>query len=57
MQLTATFSSPSSNHLMLTSPVNDVFLILVGFFIQSRRTACSAQKASGSSTERRYMAS
>ena len=47
-QETEAFSVPSSNHLIETSPVNVVFLILVGGFIQAMRLASSAQNPSGS---------
>ena len=54
-QLWQTLSSPSSYHLMPTSPSNDTFLIRVGGFDQSSRSAISPQNASGSSVERRYI--
>jgi hypothetical protein len=56
MQLAATLSTPSSNHLMEILPgANDQLLILCGVFIQSKRLACSAQKPSGSEIERAYI--
>ncbi|MNE16893.1 hypothetical protein D3C80_1098530 [compost metagenome] len=48
MQLAETFSTPSSNQRMRKSSLlKETSLILVGKVIQSRRRACSAQKASG----------
>ncbi len=47
-QDTLAFRTPSSNHLIDTSPSNEVFLILVGGVIQATRFAASAQNASGS---------
>src|SRR5205807_9614516 len=56
MQFQATFSTPSSNHLMEMLPgAKEEFSILVGAFIQSRRLACSPQKPLGSETERAYI--
>src|SRR5215468_5922102 len=56
MQLWATLSTPSSNHLIEMFPgANDQLSILWGTFIQSRRLACSAQKPLGSETERAYI--
>src|ERR1700739_1588847 len=56
IQLAATLSTPSSNHLMEILPgSNDQFPILWGAFIQSSRLACSAQKPLGSETERVYI--
>src|ERR1700744_2109304 len=56
MQLAATLSTPSSNHLMEMLPgANEVFSTLVNGLIQSTRLACSAQKPLGSLTERAYM--
>ena len=46
-QETEAFSTPSSNHLMVTSPVKSTFLIFVGAFIQATRLASCFQKASG----------
>jgi hypothetical protein len=43
---------PSSNHLMSTGS-NDQSPARVGGVTQSIRSACSAQKRSGSSSERR----
>lgn len=48
MQLAATFRTPSSNQRMRKSSfLKETSLILVGALIQSRRFACSDQKASG----------
>src|ERR1700747_2036062 len=56
MQLAATLSTPSSNHLIEMLPgANDQLSILCGVFIQSRRLACSAQNPVGSETERAYI--
>ncbi len=56
MQFHATFSTPSSNHLMEISPgAKDVFSTLVKGLIQPMRCACSAQKPLGSLTERAYI--
>src|SRR6202020_3644263 len=58
MQLYATLVTPSSNHLIetfLTS--NDVFLTLENGVNQSMRLPCSAQKPSGSVTDRLYISS
>src|SRR6185312_5990008 len=56
MQLAEMLRTPSSYHLIETSGyLKEVFLILVGGLIQSRRLACSAQKPSGSLTERAYI--
>src|SRR6201992_261315 len=56
MQLAATLSTPSSNHLIEMLPgANEVFSTLLNGLIQSMRLACSAQKAEGSVTERAYI--
>src|SRR5688500_18959708 len=55
-QLKQRLRMPSSNHLMSTGS-NDQLAIRVGGRSQSIRCACSAQKPSGSASERRYMAS
>src|SRR6185437_5733112 len=54
-QETEAFSVPSSNHLIDTSPLKLVFLILVGGLIQAtRRRASSLQNPSGSRAARSY---
>src|SRR5882757_3302737 len=56
MQFQATFSTPSSNHLIEMLPgAKDTFSTLVKGFIQPMRLACSAQKPLGSDTERAYI--
>src|SRR5580658_6559193 len=56
MQLQATLSTPSSNHLIEMSPGSyEVFSTLVKGLIQSMRLACSAQKASESEIDRAYI--
>jgi hypothetical protein len=47
-QETLAFSSPSSNHLIETSPVKSVFLIFVGAFIQAIRDISLRQNPFGS---------
>src|SRR5271166_1225746 len=50
------FSTPSSNHLIDTSPAKLVFLIFVGGLIHATRLlASSAQNASGSFAARSYI--
>src|SRR6202041_339259 len=56
-QFAAAFNVPSSNHLIETSPVKEVFLILVGAFIQVMRLHSSAQNASGVLAARAYISS
>src|ERR1700722_13131708 len=56
-QLKAAFNVPSSNHLIDTSPVKEVFLILVGVFIQVMRLHSFAQNASGVAAARAYISS
>src|ERR1700722_660838 len=56
-QLKAAFNVPSSNHLIDTSPVKEVFLILVGAFIQVMRLHSFAQNASGVAAARAYISS
>ncbi len=56
MQFQATFSTPSSNHLIEMLPgANEVFSTLLKGFIQPMRFPCSAQKPLGSETERAYI--
>src|SRR5882757_5402904 len=56
MQLYETLVSPSSNHLIQTSPgPRFVFLILLGVLNQCRRLASCAQKPFGSLIERAYI--
>ncbi len=57
MQLAATLSVPSSNHLIPTLPgAKEVFLTLVKGLIQSSLSrAASPQNPSGSVTERSYI--
>src|SRR5882757_10796363 len=56
MQLAATLSTPSSNHLIEMLPgANEVFSTLVNGLIQSMRLACSAQNPLGSEIERAYI--
>src|ERR1700731_4432477 len=56
MQFQATFSTPSSNHLIEILPgANETFSTLVKGFIQPMRLACSAQNPLGSETERAYI--
>ena len=58
MQLTLTFSSPSSYHLIETSECSkDVFFTFVKGVIQSKRLPCSAQKALGSLKDAAYIVS
>ena len=53
-QDTEAFSVPSSNHLIDTSPVKDVFLIFVGVFIHATRFISARQNASGSRSAASY---
>src|SRR4051794_40057580 len=56
MQFIDTFVTPSSNHLIETSPgANDVFFTLVNGLIQSIRLPCAAQNVSGTKTDEAYM--
>src|SRR4051794_28737296 len=56
MQFQATFSTPSSNHLIEMLPgAKETFSTLWNGLIQSTRLACSAQKALGSATELAYI--
>src|ERR1700722_16815462 len=58
MQLCATLVTPSSNHLIETLWVSkDVFLTLENGVNQSMHLPCSAQKPSGSLTDRLYISS
>src|SRR5512146_1229061 len=57
-QLAATFSAPSSNHLMCRFfASHETFFTLVKGFTQSSRLASSPQNPSGSFTERAYISS
>src|SRR6202022_22723 len=56
MQFQATFSTPSSNHLIEILPgAKEAFSTLVNGFIQPIRLACSAQNLLGSETECAYI--
>src|SRR5580692_3037268 len=56
MQLTETFSVPSSNHLMnRLSGSHETFFTFVNGLIQSMRRACSRQKLSGSCSDCAYI--
>src|SRR3977135_1621940 len=56
MQFQATFSTPSSNHLIEILPgAKEAFSTLWNGLIQPIRLACSAQKALGSATEFAYI--
>src|SRR6266702_6278913 len=56
MQFQATFSTPSSNHLIEMLPgAKETFSTLVNGFIQPIRLACSPQKPLGSETECAYI--
>src|SRR5258708_39401656 len=58
MQLCATLVAPSSNHLIETFLAsNEVLLTLEKGLNQSMRLPCSAQKPSGSLTDRLYISS
>src|SRR6185437_17082041 len=58
MQLAATLSEPSSNHLMERfSGSHETFFTFVKGLIQSRRLASSPQNPFGSWTERAYISS
>src|ERR1700680_3000675 len=57
MQFQATFSTPSSNHLIEMLPgAKDAFSTLVKGLIQPMRLPCSAQKPLGALIERAYIA-
>src|SRR6266567_631668 len=56
MQFQATFSTPSSNHLIEMLPgAKETFSTLVNGFIQPIRLACSPQKPLGLETECAYI--